>query len=84
MLLWFQIKLSHQYHAATADLVPLATEDWLAAMELAVATMVEQQKGTAEDMPTAGPRSAASYQFQRPAKEPTDSLSHGVGAPVRP
>ena len=82
------IKLAFQYHAATGDIRPLARPRWLEAMELAVATMVEQQKGTAEDFRPRGrpsrPRaSAAAYQFQRPAKEPSDSLSHGVGLPCR-
>ena len=45
-------------------------------MELVLDTMVEQQKGSDED-------SNPEYEFQRPALEPTDSLAHKVGNPIR-
>ena len=70
------LRLSSRYYETTQDAAPFASPDWERAMGLVLDTMVEQQKGSAED-------STPEYMFQRPALEPTDSLAHAVGLPVR-
>ena len=43
------LRLSARYFDTTADPSPFACEEWEAAMELVLDTMVEQQKGSDED-----------------------------------
>ena len=93
------LRLSARYFDTTADPSPFACDEWEAAMELVLDTMVEQQKGSDEDSnpvmrtSTSGVVAALlrcsqrfcgqEYEFQRPALEPTDSLAHKVGNPIR-
>lgn len=71
------LKLSSEYYAATQDIAPFDGK-WLDAVRLVATTMREQQMGTGESS------EGDAYQFQRCTScDPTDTLMHGVGAPVR-
>ena len=77
------LKLSRSYFEQTADTTPFTAggeggtgDQWLAAVQRVVEVMTYMQTATADD-------GSPEYVFQREALEPTDTLSHGVGNPVR-
>lgn len=74
------LAFAESYYNATADVAPFADdEQWLQAATLAVATMREQQAGSAEEDAAGGPL----YTFQRLTTAPSDTLLHERGPPSR-
>ena len=73
------LKLSRSYHEATGDATPLDSA-WARAVATAVDVMERMRLSTAAEAAQAG---GPTYQFQRTAIEPTDTLLHSVGHPAR-
>ena len=78
------LKLSRTYFNATGDATPFTSMNakgeniWLTAVSTVISVMRTMQSSSAEEVvKTGGP----TYQFQRAAMEPTDSLLHGTGFP---
>jgi len=69
------LKLSYEYVAASND-TSVLDDAWVSAIELAIQTMRDQQAGFADE-------GQPPYIFQRTTPQPTDSLSHGRGTPVK-
>ena len=79
------LKLSRTYYNATGDASPFTRTDagtgeniWLEAVSAALTVMRTMQSSSAEEEVKPG---GPTYQFQRAASEPTDSLLHGTGFP---
>ena len=72
------LKLSNEYYTATKDLQPFQHPSWTQAVELVLQVMKDMQSSTEQQYVQPG---GATYQFQRQASEPTDTLLHGVGHP---
>ena len=72
------LKISRTYYEATSDLVPFQNAQWIEAVRAVVTVMKDMQEPTSVAYVQAG---GATYQFQRQATEPTDTLLHGVGHP---
>ena len=72
------LRLSAGYWAATQDTSPFDST-WLAAVQLILATMRDQQQGSEEEDLAGGP----AYGFQRTTSEPSDSLDHLRGPVAR-
>ena len=72
------LKLSRSYYESTSDLSPFANSQWITAVRTVVAVMKDMQLSSEISV---GHEGGATYQFQRSATEPTDTLLHGVGHP---
>ena len=72
------LKLSRTYYEATLDTAPFNNSKWMQAVQLIIQVMKDMQSATAVSVVQNG---GATYQFQRQASEPTDTLLHGVGHP---
>jgi meiotically up-regulated gene 157 (Mug157) protein len=73
------LRLSHVYfEAMNGDVTPF-NQTWVHAVASILATFRIQQQDTAMDAASGGPV----YFFQRTTGEPSDTLEHGVGYPVR-
>lgn len=73
------LKLSNEYYSNTKDLRTFRSAQWVQAVELVLNVMKEMQSSTATSFVQDG---GPTYQFQRQASEPTDTLLHGVGHPA--
>ena len=72
------LRLSFGFWDATGgDRTPFDAT-WLSAVRLVLSTFRTQQAGSLEEDESGGP----AYTFQRVTPQPTDSLSHGRGAPA--
>jgi meiotically up-regulated gene 157 (Mug157) protein len=72
------LKLSNEYYSSTNDLLPFQNIQWMQALALIVKVMKDMQLSSETSFVQEG---GATYQFQRQASEPTDTLLHGVGHP---
>ena len=73
--LCYPLRLAHGYWRATGDKTPFGDE-WVEAVRKILATMRVQQRRDAGK--------SAEYTFRRRDWSPTETLAHGVGAPVKP
>lgn len=73
------LKLSRSYYDATGDARPFQEDpSWRRAVDQVLWVVSLMQQSTLE---SAAAPAGATYQFQREALEPTDTLLHGVGVP---
>eukprot|EP01048_Picozoa_sp_COSAG05_P011453 COSAG05_NODE_1079_length_5951_cov_17.759911_7_plen_518_part_00 len=67
------------WHASSGDTAPFGPK-WVSAVELSLATMIEQQASSEEDMSS---EDGPPYSFKRSGDTITDSLFKGVGWPAK-
>ena len=73
------LKLSNEYYTVTKNLKLFQSAQWVQAVELVLKVMKDMQSSTAASFVQDG---GPTYQFQRQAFAPTDTLLHGVGHPA--